>query len=303
MKLNYSIDDLRLFWIVAQKGSFTKAAPALSMPISTLSRRINHLEASLQLRLLNRDAHRIILTGTGIQYFERCEALFNEFQSISTDLLKEKHEASGKIRITAPANMTHKWLGKILNDFLCEYPNINIDLTLSDKNIDIADQSIDLAFRAGSPNVEEWIARPLYQLKFILCASSKKSIWHSLKHPAELKEHPIILGKPMYSWSLLQSTSGECIEFTPQYKQIKFSADDIKVTSQAVVAQLGIGFLPDFIAEPLIAKGSLKQIMNTWHSHKREVYMLYRDRSNQPYRLRLLIDYILENCNENQMTY
>ena len=94
-----------------------------------------HLEASLQLRLLNRDAHRIILTGTGIQYFERCEALFNEFQSISTDLLKEKHEASGKIRITAPANMTHKWLGKILNNFLCEYPNVNIDLTLSDKNI------------------------------------------------------------------------------------------------------------------------------------------------------------------------
>lgn len=293
MKLNYSIDDLRLFWIVAQYESFTKAAHKLSMPISTLSRRINHLEQALQLRLLNRDAHRVILTGTGRQYFERCDTLFNEFQDIASDLLKEKHEASGKIRIAAPSNMTQKWLGKALNTFSLKYPNIQIDLTLSDSNIDITNHSIDLAFRAGESNVNEWIARPLYQLKFILCASIHKKQWHALKHPAELNNYPIVLGKPMTSWKLIQPTTGKLFEYMPMNSNIKFSVDDVKITGKAVEDQLGIGFLPDFIANPLIAEGKITQIMDDWSGHNRTVYMIYRDRSNQPHRLRLLIEFIL----------
>lgn len=293
MKLNYSIDDLRLFWIIVQQGSFTKAAHELAMPISTLSRRINHLEERLQLRLLNRDAHRVILTGTGRQYFERCDTLFNEFQYIASDLLEEKHEASGKIRIAAPSNMTQKWLGKVLNAFMITYPNIKIDLTLSDTNIDMTNHSIDLAFRAGESNINEWIARPLYQLKFILCASSQKEQWHALEHPIELNNYPIILGKPISCWKLIQPTTGELFEYTPMGSNIQFSVDDVKITSKAVEDQLGIGFLPDFIATPLIAKGTITQIMENWVGHNRTVYMIYRDRSNQPYRLRLLIDFIL----------
>lgn len=72
MKLNYSLDDMRLFWVVAQQGSFKLAAQHLGIPPSTLSRRINLLEQSLGLRLLHRDAHRVNLTATGQRYLERC---------------------------------------------------------------------------------------------------------------------------------------------------------------------------------------------------------------------------------------
>ncbi|MCW8994839.1 MAG: LysR family transcriptional regulator [Psychromonas sp.] len=293
MKLNYSLDDLRLFWIVVQKGSFTKAAVELAMPLSTLSRRIHQLEKTLQLRLLNRDAHRISLTGTGRQYFERCDALFNEFQYISAELLGEKREASGKIHITAPVNLTKQWLGKALNAFLLQYPNIKIDLSLSNNNIDIVDQSIDIAFRGGESNIPEWIARPLYQQQFILCANSKQTQWHALTHPTELDNYPIILGKPMNCWKLIESSTGELCEYKPKCTNIQFAVDDVKIVSQAIADGLGIGLLPDFIANPLIADGSITQIMKNWLGHKFPIYMIYRDRSNQPHRLRLLIDFIL----------
>lgn len=294
MKLNYSLDDLRLFWIIVQKGSFTKTANDLAMPISTLSRRINHLEQTLQLRLLNRDAHRVTLTGTGRQYFERCDVLFSEFQYISAELQREKREASGKIRIVAPINLTKQWLGKTLNTFLLQYPNIKIDLSLSNNNIDIVDQSIDIAFRGGESNIPAWIARPLYQQKFILCAGSKQTQWHKLTQPAELADYPIVLGKPMNTWKLVESTSGTLFEFTPNNANIQFAVDDVKIVSQAITDGIGIGLLPDFIVNPLIDDGSVKQIMPDWLGHKFPIYMIYRDRSNQPHRLRLLIDFILK---------
>ncbi|WP_427982666.1 LysR family transcriptional regulator, partial [Agarivorans sp.] len=78
MKPNYSLDDLRCFCAVARCGSFKRAAHSLAMPLSTLSRRIRQLEADLQLRLLNRDAHRVVLTNIGEQYFQRSVALFDE---------------------------------------------------------------------------------------------------------------------------------------------------------------------------------------------------------------------------------
>jgi len=299
MKLNYSLDDLRLFWIVVQKASFTKAASDLGMPLSTLSRRINHLEQTLQLRLLNRNAHQIKLTGTGQLYFDRCDALFNEFESISSELLAEKREASGKIVIAAPNNLTKQWLGKALNKFMLLYPKIKIDLSLSNNNIDIIDQSIDIAFRGGESAIPEWIARPLYQQQFILCASRQQKQWHTLKHPTELSQLPLILGKPMRCWKLINAQSEEMFEYEPSSENIQFSVDDVRAVGQAVADGLGVALLPEFIAKPLINEGSVKQIMSDWVGHKFPIYMIYRDRSNQPYRLRLLIDFIIKNYTEH----
>jgi len=295
MKLNYSLDDLRLFWIVVQKGSFTKAATDLAMPLSTLSRRINHLEQTLQLRLLNRNAHQINLTGTGKQYFDRCDALFNEFQYISSELLEEKRAASGKIVIAAPHNLTKQWLGSALNKFMLQYPQIKIDLSLSNNNIDIIDQSIDIAFRGGESAIPEWIARPLYQQQFVLCASSKQTQWHSFKHPTELQQCPVILGKPMRCWKLINSETDETFAYKPSNENTQFSVDDVSIVAQAVTDGLGVALLPEFIVDPLIKNGAIKRIMTDWVGHKFPIYMVYRDRSNQPYRLRLLIDFILDN--------
>ena len=99
-------------------GSFKKASDNLAIPLSTLSRRIRQLEDDLQLRLLNRDPHRVTLTHTGSQYYDRYCALFDELNGIELDLNEEKTKPKGKIRITAPIYLGKHFLRAIFCDFL-----------------------------------------------------------------------------------------------------------------------------------------------------------------------------------------
>lgn len=292
MESSYSLDDMRLFCAVARAGSFTRAARHLSIPTSTLSRRINRLEQSLGLRLLHRDAHRIALTGTGRQYLERCAPLFSELEEISGALYEEKRAARGKLRISAPINITHQWLGRALNEFLLQYPHIEIDLTLSNHNIDIDDHYIDIAFRIGDLDSSEWVARSLTEVEFILCASAKREAWCGLSHPAELENFPLVLGKPVRTWKLIEQVSGDTLSYTPG-ANIKLAVDDLHVASQAVVDGLGISLLPSAMVAPWLDSGAVVRVAPLWSGRPRTVHMLYRDRQNQPHRLRLLIDFMV----------
>lgn len=294
MKLNYSLDDMRLFWVVAQQGSFKLAAQHLGIPPSTLSRRINLLEQSLGLRLLHRDAHRVNLTATGQRYLERCGPLFIELNQVSGELHADKHQAVGKLRISAPINTTYRWLGESLNAFQRHYPNIDIDLSLSNMNIDVSENAIDIAFRVGEPKDPDWIARPLTTISFVLCASSSATQWHTLHAIEALEQHPVIIAKPVKTWRLQHNITGQDFEFEPR-GNIKLAVDDMAIASQAVVAGLGIGLLPISMASEQIQSGKLVQILPEWQGIPRTAYLMYRDRDNLPLRVRLLIDFMLAN--------
>lgn len=294
MKPNYSLDDMRLFWVVAQQGSFKLAAAHLGIPPSTLSRRINLLEQSLGLRLLHRDAHRVNLTATGQRYIERCGPLFIELNQVSGELHADKHQAVGKLRISAPINATYRWLGASLNAFQLRYPNIDIDLSLSNMNIDISENAIDIAFRVGAPKYPDWIARPLTTISFVLCASSSATQWHTLQSIEELAQHSIIIAKPVKTWRLQHNITEQEFEFEPR-GSVKLAVDDMAIACQAVVAGLGIGLLPISMASEQIKNGKLVQILPEWQGIPRTAYLMYRDRDNLPLRVRLLIDFMLAN--------
>lgn len=106
MKADYSLDDLRLFRLVASLGSYTRAAELSGIPLSTLSRRIAALESALTIRLLERNAHRLTLTRAGDEFLQRCAPLLDELQQVTEHLHDSHHEASGEIRFAAPINLT-----------------------------------------------------------------------------------------------------------------------------------------------------------------------------------------------------
>jgi len=183
MKSNYSLDDMHLFWVVAQLGSFRQAAEQLQMPPSTLSRRISALEQNLGLRLLHRDAHRVHLTGSGQHFVARCGPLFSELKQISAELQADKQQPAGYLRIAAPVNTMYRWLAPALNQFQLNYPGISLDIRMSNWVIDMTEHAIDLAIRVGEPNLQGWIARPLTLVQSVLCASPLQTQWHQLNHP------------------------------------------------------------------------------------------------------------------------
>jgi len=292
MQFKYSLDDLRLFWLVAQAGSFRAAAEQLAMPPSTLSRRINALEQSLGLRLLHRDAHRISLTGTGQQYLARCGPLFHELQDIAGDMQADKQQPIGLIRLTAPVNAMHRWLAAALQDFQLKHPKIELDIRLSNWVLDVGEHAIDLAIRVGEPKLQGWIARPLTLVQSVLCASSHQPQWAEVTHPADLVNYPLVIGNPILQWRLIQQQTEELFEYRPQ-GNIRLAVDDLNMAQRAIEAGVGIGYLPRRVVEEQMELGRLLPVAPDWRGPRRHMYLLYRDRDNQPLRLRLLIEHLL----------
>ena len=293
MKPNYSLDDMRLFWLVAQAGSFRQAAEQVGIPPSTLSRRINALEQALGLRLLHRDAHRINLTGTGQQYLQRCGPLFSELNDISGDLQAEKHEPAGLLRIAVPVNTTYRWLAGALNQFQLRYPKIDLDIRMSNWVIDVGEHAIDLAIRVGEPALQGWIARPLTNVQSLLCAGSHATQWHHIQHPSELINYPLVVSSPINVWRFEHQQRRESFDFRPQ-GNVRLFVDDMNIAMQAVEAGVGIGYLPRRVVQEHMQQGRLVALATDWLGPLRKTYLLYRDRDNQPLRLRLLIEYLLQ---------
>lgn len=299
MKFNFSLDDMRLFWLVAQHGSFTKAAKSVAMPAPTLSRRISRLEESLGLVLLNRDAHRVEVTPVGEQYLTRCAHIFAELETVANELYKEKHDAAGTIRIAAPVQMSTQKLNPLFNEFLIQHPDIKFELYLSDKSIDMIDEFIDFAFRADNQVEGEWISRPFLDVKILLCAAASQTQWHNLASLEQLDQWPIILNKPFKTWALIDQETNKAFTYEPKGNNVRLANDDITTGVKAVIAGLGVSFLPDYIAEEKIKSGELVVISERYIGEARTLNMVYRDRDNQPYRLRLLIDFMRQHASVN----
>ena len=292
MEVNYSLDDMRSFCAVVRQGSFRQAALTLNMPLSTLSRRVAKLETDLALRLLNRDAHRVQLTHAGQQYYERCAHLFDELESVSLCLRQNETKAKGIIRISAPINFGSTILAPHFNAFLQQYPDIDLDLRLSNQTIDIDEEAIDIAFRIGEHSADHWIGRPLTNIRFMICAASGMDV-SDIHTPSDLSGYPAVLCSPMSTWYLQHRSTGEVYTHQPT-QHVRLKVDDISLITQAIADGIGIGFIPNYDAQPLIESGHLQWVLPDWNNQPRGCQMLYRDRTNMPYRLHLLIDFILK---------
>lgn len=293
MASNYSLDDLRYFCTIVKLGSFKKASENLGLSLSTLSRRIRLLEQNLQLTLLTRDAHRVTLTHTGELYYERYCKLFDEFDEIEQALSDEKSQPKGKIRISAPIYIGRHFLSAIFCDFLLQYPDIQLDLRFSNDLIDLEKQAIDIAFRTRNPTIDNWVVRELKLTRNMLCCHPNQSV-HSITHPAQLEEHPKVICVGLTPWRLRNKLTNETYDFQLN-KQVRFEVNEIQMLKYAVEAGIGMSYIPDYIALPLISSGRLKHVLPDWQSDGQSFSMLYRNRKQIPYRVRLLIEYTLQH--------
>ncbi|WP_282114384.1 LysR family transcriptional regulator [Pseudoalteromonas arctica] len=288
---NYSLDDLRYFCAVLKLGSYKKASERLGVSLSTLSRKIRFLEQNLQLTLLNRDSRRITLTNIGELYYERYGKLFDDVACIEQELSDQKHKPEGLIRITAPIFLGKHFLSAIFCGFLKQYPEIKLDLRLTNTLIDLEEEGIDIAFRARNSTLDNWISRELKLTHNILC-SHPKNLNRLLTHPKQLDEHDKIICLGLTPWELKNTLTNEKYSYQPN-KQVRFEVDEIEMMRIAIESDVGISYIPDYVAHPLIEAGKLEQVLPEWQSEAQSFSMLYLNRSQIPKRVRLLIEYTL----------
>jgi LysR family transcriptional regulator AphB len=204
-----------------------------------------------------------------------------------------QHELSGPLKVTAPVNLTQQWLGRCFFDFMRRYPNIRLQLVVSNQNENLIEQQLDAAIRVGDPQQGNWIARPIWKTHLGLCAAKAYlDRMPPISHPRDLPQHTLVVAQPMGDWRLTHRDSGENYTVLPQPY---FQCSDIGVALDAVAAEFGIVLVPNYyFNEPQYNRRQLIPVLPDWRGQPRPVYLMYRDRQAMSARLRAFIDHVVE---------
>lgn len=291
--MNYQ--DLYIFLKVVERGSFLSASEFLSIPTSTVSRKVQQLEHDLGYKLMHRSARKMVLTEAGEKFHNRCLPLFTELEFTAKELDDELAEPSGLLRVTAPVSLTNDLLAEWFFKFMERFPRINLELIVVNRNIDLVEEGVDVAFRIGDVRMQNWISRPLMESSFSVCASDDYLKRRGIpRHPEELYQHTLIVSRRTPVWNF----SGPLGEIVKIDGQARLKVDELNLAARAAENGLGVVNLPDYVVERSLHAGRLRKLMPGWQPHPRDVHMLYPERKYIPGKARLFIEFIMSQVEE-----
>ncbi|MCX7132919.1 LysR family transcriptional regulator, partial [Aeromonas sp.] len=212
---NVDLELMGLFATVVEQGSFTGAAEVLGMPKSSVSQKISRLETQLGVRLLQRTTRRLSLTPQGEIYVEQCQALLALARSANLAMARLRAAPAGRVRITAPEATGTLLLGRILAEFRALYPEVVLELTLCDEQLDLVGEGYDLALRAAPLKDSSLICRRIGQVPRHLVAAPGYLATHGAPQQlSELGLHPCLVHSALPVWPLQEGgwrPQGACI--------------------------------------------------------------------------------------------
>jgi DNA-binding transcriptional LysR family regulator len=260
-----SADDYVLFATIVEHESLVRAAEHLSMPKATVSRRLTNLEAALGQRLLLRTTRRLALTEFGQEFLDHCLRVAEEVATTTDFVLSHQLQPRGRLRVSMPADYARQYCTRALATFSETYPDIQLDLDLSSRRVDLIGERFDLALRMGDLEDDaSLVVRKIDEQSFGLYASPIYLALHPVpKHPDELMQHAAVrllsTRGTALPWKLMRNE--EVWEKIPPGRLTLNSPD---VIQQLLLDGAGIGALPDrFVIEDLRHKRLLR-ILPEW---------------------------------------
>lgn len=288
------LNDIVVFTKVVETKSFTGAAELLGLPKSTVSRKLAQLEERLGVRLVQRTTRKLALTDIGQAYYERCSRIVADVAAAEQLVTDMQSTPRGRLRITAPVDLSMRYLGSIIADFLAMHSDINIELDTSDRIVDLIEEGFDLAVRFGTLPESTLIARRLCSFTGVMCASPAYLARRGTPRTIEdLDDHDRVLFTPSprtQSWTL---THGEQIyEFG---RPARFASNNVGAVHEAVAAGAGIALLTDFIVASDCERGELVYVLPGWTGRAIDINAVYPARQNLPPRLSLFLDHLAKS--------
>lgn len=280
---------MRTFVTTVQTGSMNAAAHHLGISPALVGQHVAALENRLGSRLLNRTTRRQSLTGFGEGYFEQCLDILHRV-ALSDDEADAQHAAPrGRLRITAPASFGAEVLMPALEAYRAVAPEVELDITLTDRNVDLVDEGIDAAFRIGALTDSTVIARRLAPYRMMICAApSYLDRAGRPSHPKDLDLHEAVAFAPAARSAWRLTKDGETVEVTPSRHITVNSGQAIRM---AACAGLGVILQPAILLVSDIRNRTLEQLFPDWELPERPMSLLYyRDRHMTP-RLRSFISF------------
>ncbi len=286
-------EEMHTFVQVVDSGSLSAAAEKLSVAKSAVSRRLADLEGRLGVQLLNRTTRRLNLTESGRSYYQRCQRILLELSEAELAVSSEHRQLRGTIRVAAPLSFGIGDLSPVLNNFMKEHPEVVLDLELDDRTVNVMQEGMDLAIRIGSLADSTLVARRLFSVNRMFCASpSYLQEYGEPETPEALERHwglSYSLIPDEQIWSFRQSDGSRVSVNIP----IRMRANNGDILLKAAIDGLGIAPTPDFICKDAVKKGLLIEILTDYPREEISAYAIYPAQRHLPSRVRELIDYLV----------
>jgi DNA-binding transcriptional LysR family regulator len=283
--------SMAVFVKAVELGSFAAAAEVLDLSGPMVGKHVRALEERLGVRLLNRSTRSQSLSDFGRAYYERCKSILAEADAADALALDHLAEPRGRLRVAVPAHFGRVCVAPILLRYAQRHPALELDLSFSDRFIDLADDGYDLALRTGDPDDKAGIvARRVARQRMIVCAAPAYLAAHGQPQQiADLAAHEAIVYRRagrVRPW-LFPREGQAPAEATPRHR---LRLDDLDAIADAAAAGLGLAWLPSWLVRERLRSGALLQVLPAQAPFLYDAYALWLHTTQLPPKLRLAID-------------
>ena len=287
------LQSIRAFAKVVQHGSFAAAAREMRLSRSAVSKYVIDLEQDLGSQLLVRTTRSARPTENGQAYYERCTAILADLEEADLAVTRLQAEPRGILRVNAPMSFGTLHLGRAIADFMEKYPELQIQLVLSDQQIDPVQEGFDVTLRIADLPSSSMIARKIAPAARIVCAASSYLERRGTpKHPSELREHDCLAYGHLATgnqWKLTGPDGDHWIHIP-----WTLCTNNAEVLRDVAVKGHGIALLPTFIAGADLQKGSLRTILAEYKAPDISVYAVYSQTRHLSVKVRVFVDFLVE---------
>nr|WP_306470322.1 LysR substrate-binding domain-containing protein [Pseudomonas sp. efr-133-TYG-103a] len=285
---------------VVEAGGFAAAGRLLGIPKSRLSRRIAELEIRLNARLLQRTTRKMQLTALGERYLRHCQAMLLEAELADEVVASATSEPRGPLRVSSPVGLASQ-LTPLVRDFLQHYPQVQLDLLLVNRRVDLINEGIDVALRVREADDEELnlVTRRLREAQTEVVAAPHFAQANRVSHPRELTSLPFLgaLDSDRLARARLHNAAGERFDLA---MQPRLSVEDFEMRKAATLAGLGFTVLPMMYCENELASGALVRLLPDWRCPSAWLQAVYPHRRGVLPAVRAWLDHLETAFNSEQ---
>ncbi|RZA35791.1 MAG: LysR family transcriptional regulator [Lysobacteraceae bacterium] len=285
------LDELQVFLAIFEAGSMAAASQKLHRSPSAVTRLLAALEGRLKARLFERSTRRLSPTREGHRLAEQARRLLADYDMA----IREHHAAAprGLLRVTAPTVFGRRHMAPVVTKFLMRYPDIQVELLLNDRNIDLIDNGVDLALRIGPLDTSSLVARRLGEVRRMTVASPAYLQQHGTPAtPEELGRHQLILGtavRGLPEWRYQAEEREHVVRFTP-----RLQVNDVEGVLNAARGGFGIARALSYQAAPDVLAGSLIPILSAYEREALPVHLVFAGARHMAPRVRAFVDFAVE---------
>ncbi len=287
------LEDMNIFIRIVEAGGISRAADQLGLAKSAVSRRLVDLETRLGVRLLNRTTRKSSLTEIGQSYYARAIKVVDDVAELNAITTDANTSLEGTINLAAPLSFGLRHLSPAIDTFVKKHPELTINIDFSDRQVDLVEEGLDLAFRIADLKDSSLIARKISSIRIILCASPEYLKKQGIpKSPDDLKNHHLLLYNIIgtSTWKFTDK-KGKQYTVSTNGKMIANNGDFLK---DMAIAGHGIVSIPTFISWKAIAAGKLVPVLMDFKRPQPNAYAVFPQTRYLSQRTRLLIDFLVE---------